>query len=67
MEAKAEGQQQAIGVEQISVEMQNINQATAQTLATVSQSEKAAQDLNDLARHLARIVQWYNSDPARAQ
>jgi methyl-accepting chemotaxis protein len=56
IQVKAGGQQQATGVEQIALAMQSINQATAQTLATTLQSEKSAQDLNDLARRLAETV-----------
>ena len=43
----AGGQQQAAGVEQIAMAMQNINQATLQSLASTRQAEKAAQDLNN--------------------
>ena len=39
--------------------MEHINQATAQSLAATRQAEKAAQDLNDLARSLAEIVEQY--------
>jgi methyl-accepting chemotaxis protein len=59
MQVQAGGQQQASGVEQIGLAMQNINQATTQTLASVHQTEKAAQDLDRLARSLADIVEQY--------
>jgi len=39
--------------------MQNINQATLQSLTSTRQAEKAAQELNDLARSLAEIVEQY--------
>ena len=39
--------------------MQNINQATVPSLASTHQAEKAARDLNDLARSLADIVEQY--------
>jgi PAS domain S-box-containing protein len=55
----AGSQQQASGVEQIALAMQNINQATVQSLASTRQAEKAAQDLNDLARSLTQTVQQY--------
>ncbi len=55
----AGGRQQAAGMEQIAVAMQNINQATAQSLASTRQAEKAAQNLNELARKLAWIVEQY--------
>ncbi len=59
MQVMAGGRQQASGVEQIAVAMQNINQATLQSLASTRQAEKAAQELNDLARSLAEIVEQY--------
>jgi methyl-accepting chemotaxis protein len=59
MQMRAGGQQQATGVEQIALAMQNINQATTQSLASTRQAEKAAQDLNDLARSLAETVEQY--------
>jgi methyl-accepting chemotaxis protein len=59
MQMVAGGQQQASGVEQIALAMQNINQATQQSLASTRQAEKAAQDLNDLARQMAQIVEQY--------
>jgi methyl-accepting chemotaxis protein len=39
--------------------MQNINQATTQSLSSTRQAEKAAQDLNDLARSLTEMVEKY--------
>ena len=59
MQVMAGGRQQASGVEQIAVAMQNINQATLQSLTSTRQAEKAAQELNDLARSLAEIVEQY--------
>jgi methyl-accepting chemotaxis protein len=59
MQMVAGGQQQASGVEQIALAMQNINQATMQSLASTRQSEKAVQDLNDLARSLTETVAQY--------
>jgi methyl-accepting chemotaxis protein len=61
---RAGGQQQATGVEQIALAMQNINQATTQSLASTRQAEKAAQDLNDLALRLAQIVEQYQLESA---
>jgi len=55
----AGGRQQVTGVSQIAVAMQNINQATAQNLFSTRQSEKAAQNLNDLASSLAEVVAQY--------
>jgi PAS domain S-box-containing protein len=59
MQMVAGGRQQASGVEQIALAMQNINQATVQSLASTRQAEKTAQDLNDLARSLTEIVEQY--------
>jgi len=43
---------------QIALSMGNINQVTAQSLASARQVEKAAQDLNGLARSLTEKVEW---------
>ena len=55
----AGGRQQASGMDQIALAMQNINQATIQSLSSTRQAEKAAQDLNKLAQSLSGIVQRY--------
>jgi methyl-accepting chemotaxis protein len=55
----AGGRQQASGVEQIAVAMQNINQATVQSLASVRQAEKAARDLSELSSSLTETVEQY--------
>jgi len=39
--------------------MQNINQATVQSLASTRQAERAAQDLNALAGTLMQTVRQY--------
>jgi methyl-accepting chemotaxis protein len=59
MQMVAGGRQQAAGVEQIALAMRNINQATAQSLASTHQAEKTALDLNALARSLSEIVEQY--------
>jgi methyl-accepting chemotaxis protein len=59
IQVRAGGQQQATGVEQIALAMQNINQATAQSLASTRQTEEAAQDLDRLARSLSKLVAQY--------
>ncbi len=59
MQVMAGGRQQASGVEQIALAMQNINQATMQSLSSTRQAEKAAQELNDLARTLTETVEQY--------
>lgn len=55
----AGGQQQATGIDQVSLAMTNINQATVQSLASTRQAEKAAQNLNDLARRLTETLSHY--------
>ncbi len=55
----AGGQQQTSGIEQIALAMQNINQATVQSLASTRQAEKAARDLNQLAQELTTLVERY--------
>lgn len=60
MQMMAGGRQQASGVEQIAVAMQNINQATTQGLAGTRQAEKAAQNLNALAQQLMSVVSKYS-------
>jgi methyl-accepting chemotaxis protein len=56
---KAGGQQQASGMEQIAVAMQNISQTTLQSLGSTRQTEKAAQELNQLALGLSEMVEQY--------
>ena len=55
----AGGQQQQTGIEQIALAMQNINQATVQSLASTRQAEKSAQNLNELARRMTETVAQY--------
>jgi methyl-accepting chemotaxis protein len=55
------GRQQASGIEQAALAMQNINQATMQGLTSTHQTEKTAQDLNRLARSLMEIVEQYQT------
>ena len=55
----AGGQQQSSGIEQIALAMQNINQAMVQSMASTRQTEKAAQDLNELATRLHEMVKQY--------
>jgi methyl-accepting chemotaxis protein len=53
------GQQQTTGVEQIARAMQHINQATEQGQASTQQVARAAENLNELARELAKTVEQY--------
>jgi methyl-accepting chemotaxis protein len=59
MQMTAGGQQQTTGMEQVAVAMQNINQVTIQSMSSTRQAERSAQELNDLARSLAEIVEQY--------
>jgi methyl-accepting chemotaxis protein len=55
----AAGQQQTAGVEQVALAMNNINQATVQSLASTRQAEKAAHNLHELALHLNETITRY--------
>ena len=52
----ASSQQQLIGVEQVVVAIQNINQATSQNVTGTKQVETSAGDLNKLGLLLKEIV-----------
>jgi methyl-accepting chemotaxis protein len=62
MQVMAGGQQQATGIEQISLAMKNINQVTVQSMASTKQAEKSAQSLNELSRKLADTLQAYRAN-----
>jgi methyl-accepting chemotaxis protein len=62
MQVMAGGQQQATGIEQISLAMKNINQVTVQSMASTRQAEKSAQSLNELARILGDTVATYQKN-----
>jgi len=55
----ASAQQQTTGIEQIALAMDNINQATIQSLTSTRQAEKAAQDLSNLAQQMEGLVARY--------
>ncbi|MDM8518842.1 methyl-accepting chemotaxis protein [Anaerolineales bacterium HSG6] len=55
----ASTQQQNLGIEQITVAMQHINQATVQSLSSTQQTERSAQDLSLLAKQLEDLVARY--------
>lgn len=55
----ASTQQQTVGVEQIALAMDSINQATLQNIASTRQAEKAAQDLSGVAKQLKGFVARY--------
>lgn len=52
----ASATQQVTGMSQIHLAMKNINQVTHQNLASTRQSERAAQDLNELAVRLKSLL-----------
>jgi len=52
LQIAASSQQQVVGMDQIGIAMRNINQAGSETVASMRQSELAAQDLNLLGRKL---------------
>ena len=55
----ASSQQQVVGMDQIGVAMQNINQAGTETAISMVQSEKSAKNLNDLGQKLKDLVERF--------
>jgi methyl-accepting chemotaxis protein len=55
----ASSQQQLVGMDQIGIAMQSINQAGIETAASMIQSEKSARNLNDLGLKLKEIVERF--------
>ncbi len=55
----ASSQQQTVGMDQIGLAMQNINQAGAENAASMVQAEKAAKGLNELGQKLKLLVDKY--------
>jgi methyl-accepting chemotaxis protein len=55
----ASSQQQVVGMDQIGVAMQNINQAGTETAVSMVQSEKSAKNLNDLGQKLKEMVEKF--------
>ena len=54
-------QQQTVGMDQIGVAMENINQASVQTAASMRQAEIAAQNLHELGQKLKELVQQFKT------
>ena len=54
--------QQARGIDQISIAMEQINQATNQNVITVSEMEASAENLDKLGKRLHNLVQRYQID-----
>jgi methyl-accepting chemotaxis protein len=55
----ASSQQQLVGMDQIGIAMQSINQAGIETAASMIQSEKSARNLNDLGLKLKEIIERF--------
>jgi len=55
----ASSHQQVVGMDQVGVAMNNINQAGAENAASMKQAEKAAKDLNDLGQKLKELIAQY--------
>lgn len=55
----ASSQQQVVGMDQIGLAMNNINQAGAENAASMIQAEKAAKGLNELGQKLKAMVEQY--------
>ncbi len=55
----ASSQQQVIGMDQIGVAMQNINQAGTETAISMVQAEKSAKSLYDLGQKLKELVEKF--------
>ncbi len=55
----ASSQQQVVGMDQIGVAMENINQAGSQNASAMKQSETAAKNLNDLGQKLRKLVEQF--------
>ena len=57
----ASSQQQVVGMDQIGVAMQNINQAGTETAVSMVQSEKSAKNLNELGQKLKDLVERFKT------
>ena len=55
----ASNQQQVVGMDQIGVAMQNINQAGTEIAVSMGQSEKSAKNLNELGQKLKDMVERF--------
>lgn len=55
----ASSQQQVVGMDQIGIAMQNINQAGTETAVSMVQSEKAAKNLSELGMKLKELVERF--------
>jgi methyl-accepting chemotaxis protein len=53
-------QQQLVGMDQVALAMQHIEQASAQNVTSTKQTESAAQHLRDLGQTLKQLVEQFN-------
>lgn len=61
MQISASAQQQLVGMDQVALAMQNINQASTQNVAGTRQAEAAAQSLHGLGQKLKSLVEQYRA------
>ncbi len=59
MQIVASSQQQVVGMNQIGVAMENVNQAGVQTAVSMKQAETAAKDLHELGQKLKGMVEQF--------
>ncbi len=59
MQIAASAQQQLVGMDQVVLAMQNINQASSQNAASTRQAETAAQGLHGLGQKLKQLIVQY--------
>jgi len=59
MQIVASSQQQVVGMNQIGVAMENVNQAGAQTAASMKEAETAARNLHELGQKLKGLVEQF--------
>ena len=55
----ASSQEQVVGMDQVGIAMNNINQAGTETAASMKQAENAAKDLHVLGQKLKQLVEQY--------
>lgn len=55
----ASAHEQSVGMDQIADAMRDVNEGTSQFVAGAQQSQKAAEDLNELSRRLAALTDRY--------
>jgi methyl-accepting chemotaxis protein len=55
----ASAHEQSVGMDQIAQAMKEVNEGTTQFMAGAQQSQRAAEDLNELSQQLASLVELY--------